>query len=407
LGNGQNLGIDSTLSPSSQSINLTFTENWFLDQRLTLGGTLGFSHAVNTKIDQDILGPSYANLEIPDPYKDGEYVFSSRTTYQGVTYEAGHLFPGVATSADTSNYNLITRYQYDLNRGTVKKNSQMTYDNWQFTLGVNTGYSWYTNLGRFGLGTGEKSTLQLITYDSKIFRPSSKSLRDNLDQWRLSNQWWTKASWDNRDLVYNPSNGFNLSETITFAGGFLGGNTHFTRFDTKGENYWRFVSWQVADAYSLDLVLKVRTGFSFLTNPLGGAGTMVLQPTDELYVDGMLSGRGWGYQTGAKATWTSGVEIRTPVPFVGQLLWIDTFVDHSAFIDADSNLTNPFTLPLASHKFSWGTGIRIVSPQFPLALYVAKPFLLDNSGKVTWAAGDGLFGDQIDMKLVVAFGMEY
>ena len=415
LGNGQNLGIDSTLNQASQSLNLTFTENWFLDQRLTLGGTLGFSHSVNTKIDQDILGPTYSDQEIPDPYKDNEYVFSSSASYDPddagplppIAYNAGDLFPGLATQSDISTYKLITRYQYDLNNGTVKKNSQMTYDSWKFTLGINTGYSWFTNLGRFSLGTGEKSTLQLVTYDSSIYRPSSPSLRENLDQWRLNNQWWTKVTWDTRDLVYNPSNGFNLSETVTFAGGFLGGNTHYTRFDTKGENYWKFVSWPLADAYVLDLVLKVRTAFSFLTKPLGGTGTMTLQPTDELYIDGMLSGRGWGYQTGAKATWTSGVEIRTPVPFVGQLLWIDTFLDHSALIDTESNLSNPFTLPLASQKFSWGTGIRIVSPQFPLALYVAKPFLLDNSGKLTWAKGDGLFGDQIDMKLVVAFGMEY
>jgi outer membrane protein assembly factor BamA len=121
----------------------------------------------------------------------------------------------------------------------------------------------------------------------------------------------------------------------------------------------------------------------------------------------MLSGRGWGYETGGKASWTSGAEIRTPVPFVGQLLWIDTFLDHAYLVDATSTDTFSCTPPLSSQKFSWGTGIRIVSPQFPLALYVAKPFTLGDGGKVTWAKGDGIFGDQIDMKLVVAFAMEY
>jgi len=313
----------------------------------------------------------------------------------------------VATASDISTYSLITRYQYDLNNGTTKKNAQMQYDSWQFNLGVNTGYSWYTALGRFSVGTGEKSTLQLVTYDSTIYRPANKALRDNLDQWRLGNQWWTKGTWDTRDLIYNPSNGFVLSQTVTFAGGFLGGNTHFTRYDTRAEDFWKFLSVPVADTYSFDLVARVRTGFSFLTASNAGTGILEVQPTDELYIDGMLNGRGWGYQSGGKSTWTSGVEVRTPFPFVGQLLWIDTFVDHSLIIDAGSTEWNPFAQPLASQRFAWGTGIRIVSPQFPLALYFAKPFVFDNGGTLHWSKGDGLFGDSADMKLVVAFGMEY
>lgn len=408
LGNGQTLGVDSTLSPVNQSLNLTFTENWFLDQRLTLGGSLGFTHAVNAKIDQDVLSPTYSTKEIPDPYRDNEYVFNSTQTsglYSG--YQAGDLFPTIPTASEISQYGLITRYQYDLNHGTVKKNAQMQYDSWQFNLGLNTGYSWYTAWGRFGVGTGEKSTLQLVTYDAQIYRPANQALRDNLDQWRLANQWWTKVSWDTRDLVYNPSNGFLLAQTLTFGGGFLGGDTHFTRFDTRAENYLKFFSWSITETYSLDLVLKLRTAFSFLLPSVGGPGALVTQPADQLTVDGMLSGRGWSYQSGGKASWIYGAEVRTPVPFAGQLLWIDTFVDQSALVDVASTASNPFTLPLSAQRFAWGTGLRIVSPQFPLALYVAKPFVLSNTGKLTWAKGDGLFGDAIDMKLVVAFGMEY
>jgi len=414
LGNGQTLGVDSSLSPVNQSVNLTFTENWFLDQRMTLGGTLGFTHAVNTKVDQDILGPTYSDKEIPDPYTDDEYVFSKggvqyTDPVSGLTRTsvAGEKFNGPITDANVSNLGLISQYQWDLNNGTVRKNAQMQYDSWQFTLGVNTGYSWYTSLGRFSLGTGEKSTLQLVTYDSTIYRPANEALRDNLDTWQLGNQWWTKAAWDTRDLVYNPSNGFILSETLTFGGGFLGGNTHFTRFDTRADAFYKFFSWPLADTYSMDLVLRLRTSFSLLTDSLGGPNAMVVQPADQLYIDGMLSGRGWGYQTGGRTTWTSGAEIRTPVPFVGQLLWIDTFLDDSLIVDYDSVKSNPFQQPVSAHRFSWGTGLRIVSPQFPLALYFAKPFVLDDSGRVTWTPGDGIFGDEVDMKLVVAFGMEY
>ncbi len=409
MGNGQTLTVGSSLSPILQSVTTTFTENWFLDERMTLGGTLGFSHSVNAKIDQDLTYPTYKDKEIPDPYEDGEYVFSNTRVYKGATYQAGDRFPEVATESDISTYDLITRYQYDLNNGTTKKNAQMKYDAWQFSAGVNTGYSWYTPWGRFGIGTGEKSTIQLVTYDDAIYRPDNVALRDNLNVWQLSNQWWTKGTWDTRDIVYNPTNGFLLAETVTFGGGFLGGYTHFTRFDTQGEGYVKFVSWPVTEQYSFDLVFKARSGFSFLLPSTGGPNRLVVEPTDELYIDGMLSGRGWGYQMGGKASWTSGAEIRTPIPYAAQFLWLDTFVDHALLIDVNAapQYSNPFTRPLPVHQFSWGTGLRIISPQFPIALYFVKPFRFDTAGKIVWTRGDGLFGREADMKLVIAFGTTY
>lgn len=406
MGNGQNLSLDSTFSPVQQSVTLSFTENWFLDQRMTLGGSLGVAHLSNTLVDQDVLSPTYSDKEIPDPYVDNQYVFQSSTTYNGKTYNAGDLFPGVPTSGDVSRYNLITKYQYDVNRGEVLKNAQMTYDSWQFNVGVNTGYSWYTPYGRFGVGTGERSILQEVTYNSDVYRPANEAVRDNLDVWKLDNQWWTKVSWDTRDLIYNPTTGTYVSETVTFGGGFLGGSADFTRSDTKIEQYVKLISWPVTDNYLFQLVFKARTAFSFLGPALGG--NLIVEPTDEIYIDGMLYGRGWGYQTDGRASWTSGVELRTPVPFAEKFLWIDTWVDQNILIDISTTpeLSNPFTRPLEDQKFAWGTGLRIVSPQFPIAIYLAKPFVFDSNGNLIWTTGDGIFGSA-DMKLVVSFGMEY
>ena len=421
MGNGQTLGIDSTFSPVQQSINLTFTENWFLDQRITLGGLLGVSHISDIYIDQDILGPTYTDKDIPDPYTDNQYVFNE--DYPSTllpdehgnprlavarSFNDGDFFPFSASSWDISHYNLITQYQYDLNHGKVKKNAQMTYDSWAFNVGVNTGYSWYTPWGRFGVGSGEKSTLQRVTYDADVYRPYSQAVRDNLDVWLLDNQWWTKLSWDNRDLVYNPTTGSDLSETVTFGGGFLGGNAHFLRTDTKAETYLKLLSLPVAENYLFQLVFKARTSFSFLGPSVGGPNALVVEPTDELYLDGMLWGRGWGYQTDGKASWASGVELRTPFPFAEKILWIDGWIDQNILVDIDAtpDESNPFTQPLTAQKFAWGTGLRIVSPQFPIAIYLAKPFMFDANNHIVWTSGDGIFGSA-DMKLVVSFGMDY
>lgn len=410
MGEGLTLGVDSSLSPDIQSINLTTSENWFMDQRITLGGQLGFTHALNTKIDQAIQNEAYnsSTSNTPDPYRDTDYVFVNSGYWNNTYHNAGDPFPYVPTASQISSIPLETRYQYDLNNGTVSKNAQMEYNSWAFNAGVNTGYSWYTPLGRFGLGTGEKSTLQYVTYDDTIYRPASYSLRLNLNNWMLSNQWWTKGTWDTRDYVANPSSGFDLGETLTFSGGFLGGSTHYTRYDTKAEDYFKFISWPVVEGYSLDMILRLRTGFSFLTASNFGLGPIMVQPTDELYIDGMQSGRGWGYQYDGQATWTSGVEIRTPVPFAAQFLWIDTFLDDAVMIAYGTSVEegNPFNQPITAHELSWGSGLRIVSPQFPLALYLAKPFKINTDGSINWSpttTSSSIFG----MVLVVAFGTSY
>ena len=406
-GLGQALSVDSTISPVSQNLNLSFTENWFLDRRLTLGGLVGFNHSVNSKIDQDILGPVYSSADIPDPYDSTTYVFTANQTagtYAG--YQAGQAFPGVPSEADKSTYALQSQYQWDSNNGGVKKTTQMQYDSLQFDVGLNTGYSWYTGFGRFNLGTGVKSTVQLISYDDTIYRPANLSLRENLDKWKFSNQWWSMASWDTRDIIYNPTNGGIVSERVTFAGGFLGGSTHYTRYDSRLEGYFKFLSVPVVDGWDLELVAKGRLRMANLLDPVGGNVVLTTQPTDQLYIDGMMSGRGWGFQNGGQNTLTGGFEIRTPVPFLGSFLWLDTFLDDALLLNKNSDYTALWDVPLVMHDLSIGTGLRIINAQFPLSLYFTKPFRMDSSGKYTAVQGDGLFGSLVDMKMVVAFGMD-
>ncbi|MEI8092950.1 MAG: outer membrane protein assembly factor BamA [Spirochaetales bacterium] len=406
MGTGQTIGVDSTISPVSQNLNLSYNENWLLGQRITLGGQFGFSHTINSKVDQDILGPVYTTGDIPDPYDKTTYVFSADKTYNNVAYAAGQIFPGVPSDSDIATYGLETQYLYDQANGTLKKGAQMQYDSLQFNLGVNTGYSLFTPVGRFSVGTGEKTTLQSIYYDANAYRPANKSLRENLGQWLWSNQIWTKGTWDTRDIVYNPTSGFLASETVTLSGGFLGGSTHYTRFDSRLDGFFKAFSLPVADGWDFDGVFKARVAMSNLLGPVGGTGVLAVQPADELYIDGMMSGRGWGYQNAGKLSFVSGAEFRTPIPYLGSFAWWDTFIDDALLLNVSSSYTSVTDVPLSSHQFSLGTGARIVSPQFPLSLFVTKPFQID-AGGVTWSKGDGLFGDVLDMKLVVAFGMEY
>ena len=397
LGDGVTVGVDSTVSPDSQNVDFNYTDNWFLNQRLTIGAQIGLNHTINKKVDQDLVYPLYSEEDIPDPYDNSTYV--DRLT--------GLPVAGIPSDASLADGSVVTLYQYDSTNGTLRTGGQMQYDSFQASFGLSTGYSWFTELGRFGIGAGWKPALQLISYDSLLYRPANKSLRDNLDKWEFSDQLSFRGSWDTRDLVLNPSNGFLLSEKLTLAGGYLGGSTHFTRIDSRLEGYWKFLSWPVAEGWDLDLVLKARSNLSKLMPALSADLPFSVQPSDQLYIDGMQSGRGWGFRNSGKLTWINGVELRTPVPFIGSFLWWDTFVDHSILLDVNSQYDWPHQSPLTNHQFSVGTGLRIVSPQFPLALYFTKPFQFDSSNNFLPVKGDGLFGSVLDMKLVVAFGMEY
>jgi len=60
-------------------------------------------------------------------------------------------------------------------------------------------------------------------------------------------------------------------------------------------------------------------------------------------------------------------------------------------------------------KFTIGSGIRFVIPQFPIRLYLAKRFEIDENGNVDWQTGN-LFsgGDEgRGLDLVFSIGAEF
>ncbi|NNM67220.1 MAG: outer membrane protein assembly factor BamA [Spirochaetales bacterium] len=403
MGEGYDFNVSSSLSPIIQSINTSFTDNWAFDQRLTLGGSFGFSHAINQNIPNDMNPPLSTGLDtaVPDPYNPTDYVFSQNTTFNGTQYNAGAAFPGVPTQANISQYNLITRYQYDLSTNNAQY-SVMQYEAYAFNLGVNSGYAWFTPFGRFSIGSGLQSGLQYVTYDANLFRPANQAVRDNNNNWQFNNQWWTKVAWDTRDLIVNPTSGGILSETLTFDGGFLVGQSSWTRSDTRADFYYKILEVPIFDNYTFEWVFKLRSNVSVLMPGLGGPSDIVAQPTELLSVDGMLNGRGWGYIYNLNGVWNNGAEFRFPV--IPNFIWLDTFVDESTLLYNGGAYTSFGQVPYGQRHFSWGTGLRVVSPQFPIGVYLAKPFLIDNSGTIQWQKGQGIFGPQADMTLVIAFG---
>ncbi|MFP4113230.1 MAG: outer membrane protein assembly factor BamA [Spirochaetota bacterium] len=397
-GQGQTFGFQLQASPIEQMVSVNFLERWFADQRWSLGADLTVNRSVQSGVPQDILGPVFSEDDpnaVPDPFQ-GYYVFSRETVYEGTTYQAGDIFPDEATAGAIAEYDLVTDYEYA--GGTVSdipSEYLMDYVEWSISIGANTGYRFRTSLGTLALSTSLRSSLNYVGYDPQQVRPYNADLRANLDEWQFVNKWGISASLDRRRGIYlAPSSGYLLSQDVAFTGGFLLGDRHFIRTDSRAEGYLTLWDIPVVEWWNWKTVLAAHSGMSFilptfwvpdryadLDQPVAGSDLLSTNP--------MYIGRGWDVRSGAEARWNNWVELRTPI--VEQLLWSELFFDAVAVWDEPSQIGN---LGISNMLFGFGGGIRFTIPQFPIRLYLAKRFRFNDSGEIEWQEGDLFrFGD--------------
>ena len=80
-----------------------------------------------------------------------------------------------------------------------------------------------------------------------MYRPYNPAIRNNLDNWLFNNRIWLNLVWDKRDFVMNPTSGFLLNQLTTYNGGFLGGNTHYIKSQSKAEAFVKLLDIPVKD----------------------------------------------------------------------------------------------------------------------------------------------------------------
>lgn len=403
LGRGQTLGAELNVSPVSQQLSFNFLENWLFEQRWSAGFDFTFDHSLSQGIRQDLLAPVFLPGDtnpVPDPF-DGHYVFSDEREYptgSGTTVSAGTSFPGVPTEEDIEEYSLMTDYEYAVQNGNgIPDQYLMSYDSFDFSLGLNTGYRFSTQAGMIGSSTGVRSTLTFLSYDPNLYRPFESDVRDNLGKWRFVNKWWGNASIDGRDNIINPSSGYYVAQRLTLTGGFLQGTRDFIRSDTKVEGFLPLFDIPVFEGWSWKMILAGHSALSVILPQFDGS--FAASSNDLLYIDGMLIARGWPQRLWGEALWDNWVELRMPlVP--GILSW-DFFLDGVALWD---NPPAPKDVELEDFVFSTGAGLRFPIQQFPLRFYLAKRFSFDD-GKIRWEQ-DEIFPESLGLKFVFALGVE-
>ncbi len=376
-GRGETLSIGTELSPIKQSVILGFNEKWLMGKRWSAGTNFSFTHQLYTGIMQDIM---------PDRFTEDEY-----------------------NSDDTAApdpYNSYEEWRAAVDNGeTIDSAYLMEYDNLKFSLGANTGYTFHTFLGRLTTATGVSSSLNSISYDPEEYRPFNPAIRNNLDNWLFNNKLWINLIWDKRDFVTNPTGGFVLNQLTTYAGGILGGQTHYIKSQSKAEAFLKLIDIPVSESYNFKTVFAAHTSFSAVLKQYYSDDSVWnwnLNATtgDMLYTDGMNIARGWHFSQDGEAMWDNWVELRMPI--AENVLWGDIFFSGTGFWQ---DLNKVQAMELSDFMFSFGTGIRFTIPGLPIGLYLTKRFSFPD-GNFEWQPGE-IFRDPDDpnsgVQLVIAF----
>ncbi len=319
FGEGKTIGAGTTLSADEQSVELSYGENWLFGLPIMSSINASYAHTNN-----------YAprSVVLPD----------------------GRL--------DTENYYL-------------------NYESHELSLGFSLGRRWTPDFAILTLASGISGSLINNIYPSDVWIPSDETIAIYKDNLAPQNSIFASFSMDARDVNYDPSTGWFLSQRLTWFGLLPGVEKEFyVRSDTKAEVYFKLIDKPIKENWGIKLVLMAYSGFSFQWAP---DANYKPGPTNLLYVDGLFSGRGWNIYNIKRgmAMWNNTVELR--MPLVPGIIALDWFIDISTIKNDLPSMIGDFANK-NDWYFSFGPALRFLIPQFPIKLVVVNTFKLDDNG---------------------------
>jgi len=352
FGNGNEISANLNVSADTQSIQTGYNQGWLFGYPLSIGFDVSLSHK-KLFTYQDVLFPRFSD----------EDALAAANAGRGIPPD-----PFSTWEEFKNNPNLANAYR-------------MSYDRMETSFDTHAAYRWLPNFAMTTLRGGITFSLVKNFYDSNIFRPADRTIRRQEKKWGLSNSIWARISFDKRDINYDPSSGWFFSEQLTFTGLFPKiEDEYFFRSETKAEAYFQLLDYPISDIWNLKFVLAFYSGCSFQI-PLPSSA---ISENNKLAVDGMFTGRGWlGLGPAGKGDFLLNHWIELRWPLVPGILALDLFFDAAAI---KPKLTDSKALTLNDYYFSFGPGLRVLIPNFPLRLMLADTFKAKN-GQIVW--GDG------------------
>ncbi|MDR1867426.1 MAG: outer membrane protein assembly factor BamA [Treponema sp.] len=347
LRSGNIAGATLNFSTDSQTASLNYTHRWLFGLPLSASVSFDFQH-IERKTAMDNLAPFF-NGDETGAYPDG---FSS--------YE-----------------------EYENNSFTPASAYLMTYNQWYSSLGLSTGYRFYTPGGNLVVNGGIRAGFIQNTFNGNLFRPFDPTLRAANNRWVPANSIWASVALDNRDTAYDPSRSYYFMTRFGLYGIIPNEAQYYTRSDIKAEWFHTFIERQLSENYTFKLTLGLHTGFSFIFPQLGR--TLAIENTNKFAIDGMFNARGWNnvYHVKGLAYWENWAELR--IPLVPGVLAFDFFFDFAGVHDTPASFFQNFPI-IEQLRFSFGGGFRFTVPQLPLRLSFAKRFQIKD-GAIVWQQG--------------------
>jgi outer membrane protein insertion porin family len=347
MGSGNSLGAEVNVSPDTQSLSVTYNHRWIFGLPLSGGFDFTVSHTERL---------TAMNNTSPFFNGDEEYAFPD----------------GFSSYTEYANASKIPPTAYLMN-----------YQQWYASVGFSTGYRWSTPVGSLGLGGGIRTGFKINNYDSGLYRPFDPTIRGNNNTPIPANSVWTSLSLDRRDIYYDPTQGYYLTQRFGVYGLVPVEPEKFLRADSKAEYFHTLLNIPITEKYSFKIIGGLHTGLSFML-PQPGQETVHAELANQLAVDGMFVGRGWTgeYRNKGLALWESWAELRFPI-VPGVLAW-DFFADAAVVKPTPNAFFKEFLMD--DMRYSMGGGIRFTIPQFPFRFGFAKRFRTID-GKLHWEDG--------------------
>lgn len=350
-GTGRDLEIMTELSPSSQTATISFRDTWVRDKR--------WSNAVNLSFNRS----SYTNgRRLGDHSPTTELKDNKAYPYPYTSYDAW-----VAAGSPTPDQQYL-----------------MPYDYFRISLGYTTGYTFMFAPGRLSLSIGPTFTLNRAYFDSDVYTPYDYSIGKYGEQWQFSNRLAMSVSWDGRDLINNTTRGYVVSQSLTYAGGVLGGLSNYMRSSTSASAFLKI--FEIPGEKPTPGVVSLNTTVSFMFDqyfPKGDTWVSGISASkyEYLYIDGITIARGIVPEFYFEFLWDSSLEFS--IQLAENVLWGEAFVSATG---GSFELATVGTSPL-NWYFAAGLGIRLKVPGFPLGLYLVKNAQKIGDDAFAWQQG--------------------
>ncbi len=362
LGRGQDFSIATNVASSKQSLDFSYRDDWLAQRRWSGGIKFSVSHNNFDNILQDRTG----------------YIFSDDDYYNN--------------EAAPDPYSSYEEYQQAIEDGKrISEEFLMNYEQYKLSLGLTSGYTLHTDVGRLGANGGIFVGLTKVIYDDLLYRPYNPIIRNNLDSWKFSNKVNLSLNWDGRDLVKNPTKGFLFEDTVTYAGGFLGGSSQYIKNSLGASAYFTLFKLNNNELNPTNIILSAKSTVSHIfpqffnyTDKFGLQDQPVATQSEKLYIDGMNIVRGIDSPIyNLEFLWDTSVDVS--VPIVKNVLSGETYLSATGY---KSSYEDSLSLGLTDFYFSTGAGVKLTIPGFPLGLYLTKVFSFGDDNQIVWQKGE-------------------